>query len=147
MGSLDTVQKSAGERAMSRIAAAESQNRRRHVRVRLQPMYSWVEVKPQHGGEYTGHAYDISESGVRIELDEPLSVGAKVELAIGLPGQSPANAGEPSIRAAADVVWVNDHDDDPGPRRMALAFEAFTTESDRHSLMRYISAGTQRIIE
>ncbi len=82
-----------------------------------------------------GHAYDLSESGVRIELDEALAPGQSVSLHLGLPF---SNA---SIHARADVVWINDADDDPGPRRMALRFTGFLSDSDHDRLVAYLGNG------
>jgi hypothetical protein len=86
-----------------------------------------------------GHAYDVSEGGVRIELDEPLPRDETVQLRLNLPGeQSP-------VAASANVVWVNDELDDPGPRRMALRFTDFVTSDDRDRLLRFIGQGVMRV--
>src|SRR6266446_3596844 len=100
-------------------------NRRRHERCRVPPMYSRViarSIDPSHG-DLHGHVYDISEGGARIELDEPLAVGHSVAIDLDLP------ATDEPICAAADVVWVNDAQDDPGPRRMALKFKRYETNA------------------
>jgi hypothetical protein len=49
------------------------------------------------------------------------------------------------ILADADVVWVNDELDDPGPRRMALRFTDFPTPADRIRLSGIISQGRRRL--
>ena len=51
---------------------------------------------------------------------------------------------DPPIHARADVVWINDADDDPGPRRMALRFTGFLSESDRNRLVSYLGSGQLR---
>ncbi len=79
-----------------------------------------------------GHIYDISEQGVRIELDEALSPGDAIDLQMSLPG------GATSLAATADVVWIHDDQDDPGPRRMALKFTGFPQSADRDRLIDYL---------
>src|SRR5262249_25028413 len=79
-----------------------------------------------------GHIYDISEGGARIELDQPLAVGETVAVDLDLPGIN-----DP-ISAAGDVVWVNDDQDDPGPRRMAGVFARSESAADRLRLLVYL---------
>jgi hypothetical protein len=81
-----------------------------------------------------GHVYDISASGVRIELDEALQPGESVVLNMDLPG------GPTSVKASASVIWVNDEQDDPGPRRMALRFTRFSDHADRDRLIDYLGS-------
>ena len=83
-----------------------------------------------------GHAYDVSESGVRVELDVPLRVDERVSVELCLPGEPTA------VFASGRVVWVNDEDDDPGPRRLAIEFTRFLTEADRDRLIRNMGVGT-----
>ena len=111
------------------------QKRRESERIRVQPMYSAVTActgDADNPVRLLGHVYDISESGVRIELDNPLDPGQIVSLQLALPG---ANA---VVEAAASVVWVHDEQDDPGPRRMALKFTEFLNRSDHTRLVEYI---------
>ncbi|MHC4142039.1 MAG: PilZ domain-containing protein [Planctomycetota bacterium] len=79
-----------------------------------------------------GHVYDISASGVRIELDEALHPGECVVLSLDLPGA------RTRVSASASVVWINDTQDDPGPRRMALRFTSFSDRGDRDRLIDYL---------
>lgn len=113
-------------------------NRRAHDRFQLKPMYTTATVRRAHGmtiRDLEGHAYDISESGVRLELDEPLESGERVALQIQLPGEPV------EIFTSAKVVWVNRCDDDPGPRRQALEFVAFNDREDRDRLRRFLGSG------
>ena len=99
------------------MTTATQPERRLHERFTLAPMYTDVTVQCVENlsiDRFEGHAYDISESGVRIELDVALEIGQGVALHLSLPGQ------DTPMFVAADVVWVNDELDDPGPRRMAL---------------------------
>jgi hypothetical protein len=136
--------------------------RRRHTRFRVSPMYSRLVVRridpssaapviptafaaPSDRAERTdtteptelldGHIYDISEGGVRFELDEPLGDGEVVVVEISLPGC------QRLIRAEGKIVRVNDAEDDPGPRRMALRFDRFADEASRAALSKYLGEG------
>lgn len=115
--------------------------RRRRERFRLPPMYSAVRARGcgADGGELGGHAYDISESGVRIELDEALAVGDQLHVELDLP------CAIRTIRGEAKVIWVHDADDDPGPRRMALEFTGFDSDRDRRDLIECLGHGLQRV--
>ena len=85
-----------------------------------------------------GHVYDISASGVRIELDKALTPGEPVALHLDLPGTSS------EVEASASVVWVHDDQDDPGPCRMALRFTSFADRSDRDRLIQYLASAIER---
>ena len=118
------------------MSMIDQTERRQHERFSLAPMYSEVTVQRVENlsiNRLGGHAYDISESGVRIELDEALEVGQGVALHMSLPGQ------DTPMFVAADVVWVNDEVDDPGPRRMALRFTDFLMETERDRLLAYLA--------
>ena len=117
---------------------AQSIDRRRHDRFELVPMYTSVTVQSVANLQMrtrVGHAYDLSESGVRLELDEALEEGERVTVHLGLPGE------QWSITATAEVIWVNAEIDDPGPRRMALSFIAYSSPGDRARLMRFLGSG------
>lgn len=111
-------------------------DQRHDRRYRVKPMYTAVEARRAGGGHEAealrGHVYDISVAGVGIELDRPLSPGESVALDLDLPGT------QPDVRAAADVVWVRDDEDEPGPRRMALRFTSFGSATDRDRLVEYL---------
>ncbi len=82
-----------------------------------------------------GHLYDISVSGVRFELDEPLEEGESIVMSISLPGLS-----EP-ILTKGRVVRVYDEDGDPGPRRMAATLRSFADPVDATRLARLLGSG------
>lgn len=121
---------------------SKSFNRRLHERFALPAMYTTVEAtsamsvgqEPMHG-----HAYDISEGGARIELDEPLPEGEPLQVRFTFPGETT------NVSAHADVVWVNPEEDDPGPRRMALKFTDFVTRADHDRLVRFLGTGVRRV--
>ena len=117
-------------------------DRRQHQRFKLTPMHAAVTVQSVDRlaiEQLHGHAYDISESGVRLELDEPLECGQHVAMYLDLPEQST------DIFVAGEVVWVNDAIDDPGPRRMAIHFTDFVNECDRARLLAYVGSCAERI--
>lgn len=116
---------------------SDGRERRRHTRFKVVPMYTHVVVRRAGGDqpELDGHIYDISEGGVRFELDEPLADGEVVTVEISLPGC------QKLIAACGKIVRVNDADDDPGPRRMALRFDRFVDEASRDALTKYLGQG------
>ena len=105
--------------------------------LRVAPMYTAVTARraAAEEPELHGHVYDISATGVRIELDLPLQPGERVALHLDLPGAHSA------VDASARVVWVNDAQDDPGPRRMALRFTKFPRRADRRRLIEFLGRG------
>ena len=113
-------------------------NRREFERFRLTPMYAAIRARTGEG-DLEGHVYDISQAGARIELDQALPPGHRMEIKLDLPGATLA------VAASAEVVWVNDEVDDPGPRRMALRFDAFGSIDDRNRLIHYLGHGQEKI--
>jgi hypothetical protein len=123
-------------------------------------MYTGVVAEcPERPGEaLDGHVYDISEGGVRFELDHAIAPGSAVTLRIDLPRWLPAplegpedggasDAGvliEPKpVEVLASVIWADD-DGVPGPVRMAATFTAFLDAADRDRLFSTLAAGTLR---
>jgi len=126
---------------MTATAPAPAIERRQFDRFALQPMYTRVTVQRISSGrmeEHEGYAYDISEGGLRIELDERLDRGEHVNIAIELPG---GGADPTIIRAACCVVWVNDEVDDPAMPRMALRIEKYFDAASRTRLIRFLGSG------
>ena len=116
-------------------------DKREYVRFTLSPMYSSVtarRVGSEEVKELHGHAYDISEAGVRFELDEAIDPGESIAVDLTLPGTQTA------VGATGDVVWVNDEIDDPGPRRLAIQFTEFRSEEDRFRLLNYLGSAQVR---
>ena len=116
-------------------------DQRQYERFTLAPMYSCVTVRrvsKDKSQELHGHAYDISEAGVRFELDEAIDPGESIAVDLTLPGTQTA------VGATGDVVWVNDEIDDPGPRRLAIQFTEFRSEEDRFRLLNYLGSAQVR---
>ena len=61
-------------------------NLRKANRMAVPPMYSTlaVQAKPFRGAR-EGHVYDLSESGLRFEIDDPLPVGTDLALEFAVP--------------------------------------------------------------
>lgn len=114
-------------------------NRRRFERFSLRPMYTAVSVR-RHAdaasSRLDGHAYDIGEGGVNIEVDEPLVAGEPVEIEIDLPGCSRRIAAHGRI-----VRCEDDPHDVLGPCRLAVKFEGFESDLDLPALRRYLGEG------
>lgn len=86
-------------------------------------------------GFFEGHAYDISQDGLRIELDSELPVGTPVDIEIHMPGMS-------ALRLVGEVVRVFDEIDDPGPRRMGVRVSRGATPGDMARFERLLSQGS-----
>lgn len=117
-------------------------NRRRFERFAVQPMYTPVIVRLQglDGAELHGHAYDVSEGGVRFELDQPVPPGTAVSIRIKLPGLD-RNGTDHGVLVLGNVVWAAVDDDEPGPVRMAVAFTRFPVARDRERLLAQLTSG------
>lgn len=100
-------------------------DRRNAERFRLETAVVFVVVgahgdTPETKGHFEGHAYDISDSGIRVELDSALPIGTPVDVSVQFPG-----CGAP-IRLVGTVARLFDEIDDPGPRRMGIHAHAAT---------------------
>lgn len=116
------------------MAAAKAvADNRSAPRVTVPPMYTVLRAKPAGQKPYcwTGHIYDISASGMRMELDGALTPGTALDLRITLPGTRML-----TIEASGKVVRL--HDPEPGPARMGISFEKFSSDADRDKLIRYL---------
>lgn len=127
---------------MSMLSPTEPQsfvNRRRFERFSLRPMYTAISLRrasDSHGSRLDGHAYDIGEGGVNVEIDEPVLAGEPIEIEIDLPGCARR------IAATGRVVRCEEDPADVlGPCRMAIEFEHFANEHDLPALRRYLGEG------
>lgn len=118
-------------------------DRRRHTRFSLLPMYSRIVVQPLEQPQrlLEGHAYDLSEGGVRFDLDEPLAPGQRVAIRIDVPQTwAERSTQRRIIFAFANIVWVDD--EDPfGPAQMAAIFTQFARAEDEATLHRRLYSG------
>jgi hypothetical protein len=116
-------------------------NRRRFERFALSPMYTPVAVRllADDAYEFEGHAYDVSEGGLRFELDYPIEPGTPVAVTVLLPGHGPESSR--SVCVYANVIWVENDEDEPGPVRMAAAFTKFARAEDKERLLGLLGSG------
>lgn len=121
-------------------------DRRSHPRFMLEPMYTPVAARllDSENFDIEGAAYDISEGGLRFELDRPIAPGSKIALQITLPNLDNRDIGPGrSIFVFANVIWLED-EDDPAPYRMAAVFTHFARAGDRERLLRQFATGRYR---
>ena len=114
-------------------------NRRQHERFIVPPMYTPICVRLMDDTQFMldGHAYDVSEAGIQFELDRPIAPGTPVAIQIMLPPGAELGPGR-SVFVIANVVWLTDDPDEPGPWRMAAAFTSFARYGDRERLIRQL---------
>lgn len=100
-------------------------DRRTHARYALPSMYTTVSVVDDTGKVIReGHVYDISQGGMRFELDDALEPGSSVTVRIDLPGQRTDH-----VNATCNILWVEEEDLElPGPVRMACCFASLEDE-------------------
>lgn len=116
--------------------------RRGYTRYTMPSMYTSLVVRPVgiDGPPLEGHVYDLSEGGIRFEVDRQLVPGTEVELDISLPG--PSAPGAASLRAVARVVRLEEDDlDGAGPVRTSCAFSAFADDLTHEALVRQLTGG------
>ena len=124
---------------MSHLSAAPTlkiTESRGEPRLKLPAMYTLLRAKPAGADRYrwTGYIYDISVTGMRFELDEPLEPGTEIEVR----GMLPAGR-HTTFRAIGRIVRIHDDEDAQfGPVRMAMQFDAFTRENERERLIDYL---------
>ena len=109
-------------------------------RIALSAMYTFVRLRPPGTRRYpwSGHIYDISESGMRFEVDQVIDPGTEVEISAMLPGRV-----HRTLHAHGRVVRVHDDENEPGPIRMALAFSGFPRAADQQELSQYLDEAFQ----
>lgn len=123
-------------------------NRRQYERFALPPMYTPVCVRPVEGEgpALEGHAYDVSEGGIRFELDSAIPSGTAVAIQLTLPaapGDIESELGSTrTVCVYGNVIWVDESE--PGPVRMALAITRYSKVGDRERLLRRLSTGRYR---
>ena len=102
---------------------------RRFTRYRLQAGFTGVTAMTEDGRRIEGHAHDLCEGGVQIELDAPVRPQERLEVEIELPGASVA-------RSPARVTW---QDDESG--RVGLRFESLEP-SEHARICRWLGTAT-----
>jgi len=122
-------------------------DRRRFPRFDLEAMYTTIAVRTlEHDRfELHGHSYDISEGGIRFELDRGVECGTQIAMMINLPtmNREGGDAGENAVYVFATVVWIED-EDEPGPIKMAAVFNRWARQGDRERLLGELGKGVYR---
>lgn len=120
---------------MSKLADSVA-DARQSPRLKLPAMYTLVRVKPTGEDRYrwTGHIYDISETGMRFELDNALQPGMTIEIRAMLPGTEHI-----TFSAAGRIIRIHNDMGDKGPMRMGMIFDKFSRENDHERLNGYLS--------
>ncbi|MHC4995965.1 MAG: PilZ domain-containing protein [Planctomycetota bacterium] len=100
--------------------------------------YTAVRVKREGRQRYsqTGHAYDISASGLRMELDVSLEAGETIEVTVELPGYL-----RRKVVAIGRVIRLAD-DEIYGPVRMGVAFQQILEPTDLSDFENYVHGET-----
>jgi hypothetical protein len=130
--------------------APVSIDRRRFPRFTLPVAYTPIDVRLLHGKSFAlhGHVYDISEGGLRFELDKPIPQGARIAMRITLPdwadGRSGTTSRPPTVLAFGTIVWIED-EDEPGPVKMAAVIDEFCRAADRERLLSTFASGRYRM--
>lgn len=128
------------------FAARSGADRRRLPRFVTEAMYTPVSVRLLDSDQFNldGHAFDISEGGLRFELDRGIEPGAGVAIRVMLPtmtGATPARPGPGrAVFVFANIVWLAD-EDEPGPVKMAAVFTRFARAGDRERLLAELRTG------
>ena len=120
-------------------------DRRKRKRVKLPPMYTAVTVRALHTRRdpLDGHALDLSESGMSVQLDDMLPPGSPVTIEFMVAGLGQGRRNQwPTFAATAEVTRLQDVDDFPqGPYNTALRFVKVPTIVQAQ-IARYIAART-----
>ncbi len=125
---------------MKTLEPNRSNERRTNERFALQANLSHVVVHG-NGSSLEGHVYDISGTGIRLELDKALAIGQIVEVDFFFAGILKG------IHFTGVVTRVFDEIDDPGPRRMGIEILRFISDADElrmNSLLDSASLGMLR---
>lgn len=121
-----------------------AENRRQFERFSLAPAYTEVMVRvPGRRQPLEGHAYDISEGGIRMELDEAIVPGTSVVVEVKLPPGHVKGAPVEDMLARGTIMWVDD-DGVRGPVRMGVLIEDFASNVDRDRLLTRFASGAYR---
>ncbi|HUO08963.1 MAG TPA: PilZ domain-containing protein [Phycisphaerae bacterium] len=112
-------------------AVQDFKDRRRRRRVNLQPMYTTVSLRvlARRDPPLEGHAINLSETGIVVEIDNLIPIGSPVTLEVTVAGLGQLRDDTwPSYAVAAEVVRIDDLAEFPkGPYRVALRFVRIPT--------------------
>jgi c-di-GMP-binding flagellar brake protein YcgR len=94
-------------------------------------MYTEVKIRPlgKRMEPLAGHALNVSETGIAVELDQRLPIGEAVALTFTIAGMGRLHRDAwPTYTVAAEVVRQAEEEDFPaGPYRLGLRFDRMPT--------------------
>lgn len=117
-------------------------DRRRHPRFLMPSAYTGAAVRrmAEHAMEdrfcREGHVLDLSEGGVRLEIDEPIAPGERVAVRVDLP--APGGEQRP-LYAIGNVIWLDIAS--MGSSEVAVVFTTLCEEGDLERLRSHLSGG------
>lgn len=117
---------------------------RQSPRLRLPAMYTLLRLRKKGQTRYsqTGYIYDISQTGMRFELDDPIEPGTELEFRALLPGSHTT-----TFCAKGRLVRMHDDLHEVGPVRMAMHFDRFKSTIDQQKLAEYLDRCAPRIAQ
>ena len=120
--------------------------RRKFRRFEVQAPYAPLRVRmlDQEAFAWEGNAYDISEGGIRFELDRAVAPGTPIVMEITLPDMHRSVGPGRAVYVFANVVWLED-EEDPAPYKMAAVFTRFARAGDEARLRDQLMVGRYRI--
>lgn len=122
--------------------------RRRRDRVPLRPMYTSVAIRvlQERSEPCEGHILNISESGMAVEIDRNIEVGAAVTVEFSVAGMGRLNREQwPLFVTTAEVTRSAQQQDFPnGPYVVGLRYLRITTMTQAQ-ITRYILAAPETI--
>jgi c-di-GMP-binding flagellar brake protein YcgR len=123
--------------------SAGIRDRRRKPRIALQPMYTKVVVRAlnEKSDPIDGHALDLSEIGLAIELDRLVPIGSPITIEFSVSGLGRLRGSDwPTFAAAGEVVRHANVEDFPqGPYLTGVRFVRIPSIV-QGQIARYISA-------
>ena len=130
---------------MATSAPTPSVNRRRFERFTLQPAYTPVVVRTldQEALTLEGHSYDLSEGGLKFEVDREIKAGTPVSIQITVPAPlAQATGASRTVTALGTIVWSDT--EEPGPVVTGAVFTCFPRDGEKEGLLRHLGAGILR---
>lgn len=126
--------------------AALRPDRRRVERYLVPSAITPVALRPLDVTDFIleGHAINLSEAGVLIELDRPLDPGTAVALRLHLPGMAHDAGPGRAVFLIGRVIWARLDEDRLGPSRLAVAFTRWTRQGDLERLRAQLATGRFR---
>lgn len=114
----------------------EGQDRRRHRRFAVAPMYGAIRIRTAEDEVMDGHLRDISISGAGFESSRSFELDERVRFEIELPARAA------TLRGFGRVVRIEREHEVLDDAIVAIEFERFETRIDAGTLTRYLEQGS-----